>query len=190
MIYDIFPVKGLEGSNSFANSRKMLSFHSDGSAHPLLSPDFILLYCVRSDPNALNLLADLDELIAVLRAKTVDVLMRPVFQHLVSTSPICYINKPVIVMESERTIIAYDEDNVRGVDDRAINAQRLLSECLQKIAIKIINYNNSLLIIKNKRCFHARTSFFPKFDGRDRWIKCAFVTKQDFPNGSIFPLSS
>jgi hypothetical protein len=33
-----------------------------------------------------------------------------------------------------------------------------------------------LLIINNKRTVHARTSFTPRFDGSDRWLKKIFVS--------------
>jgi L-asparagine oxygenase len=189
VIYDIYPVKGLEDSRSFVNSRKMLSFHSDGSAHPTLSPDYVLLYCIRSDPAATNLIADLDVLLRELPSDVVNVLMQPVFKHLVSQRPERYQLKPILFLEGQELVVTYDEDNVFGCNDAAISAQNLLNDRLHNVAAEIGSTDNSLLVIDNKRCLHARTSFTPKFDGKDRWIKGAFVTRSEVPTGSILSLS-
>lgn len=189
VMYDIYPVQGYEESRSFVNSRKELSFHSDGSAHSELSPDYVLLYCIRSDPDAINLVADLDVLLRELPTSVVDVLMRPVFKHLVSQSPERYDLKPVLFAEGRELAVKYDEENVAGLNEEAITAQNILNDRIRRVAVEVSNTDNSLLIINNKRCLHARTSFTPKFDGTDRWIKGAFVTKSDVRNGAILSLS-
>jgi len=167
----------------------MLSFHSDGSAHPELSPDYVLLYCVRSDQDAVNLVVDLDTLVEHLAASTVNVLMQPLFRHLVSESPKYYALKPILYKEGRCITIKYDEDNTLGINAEAKASQMCLDEMIKEIAFEIKNISSSLLVINNKRCLHARTSFSPKFDGKDRWIKCAFVTTKDIENGSIVSLS-
>jgi len=189
VMYDIYPAKGHENSRSFVNSKKMLAFHSDGSAHPKLSPDYVLLYCIRSDQNAVNLVVDLDTLVRQLSARVVYVLMQPVFKHLVSQSPECYDLKPVFFIEEGKIAVKYDQDNVIGLNEEAIDAQEALNHGIRKVAVKIPNYEKSLLILNNKRCLHARASFTPRFDGEDRWIQGAFVTKLDIHNGSILSLS-
>jgi L-asparagine oxygenase len=188
VMYDIYPVRGYETSRSFVNSKKMLAFHSDGSAHPSLSPDYLLLYCIRSDPDAVNLVADLDLLLRSLRAGVIDVLMRPLFKHLVSQFPERYELKPILFAEGGELAIKYDEENVSACTREAIAAQVMLNEQIHRIAVKLSNTENSMLIMNNKRCLHARASFSPKFDGTDRWIKGAFVTKSDMRSGTILPL--
>lgn len=189
IIYDIYPVRGLEESRSFVNSKKMLGFHSDGSAHPQRSPDYVLLYCIRSDPNAVNLIVDADTLVRALPNRVVDVLMQARFRHLVSQFPERYESKPVLSIEDSNICIKYDEDNVFGLDQEAINAQNALNEGIRQVSVEVTNPKNSLLIINNKRCLHARTGFAPNFDGKDRWIKGAFVSKENIQSGSILRLS-
>jgi len=189
LMYDIYPTRVYENSRSFVNSKKMLSFHSDGSAHPKLSPDYVLLYCIRSDHNAVNLVVDLDTLIEHLPARTVRILMQPLFKHLVSESPKYFMLKPILYKEGLRITIKYDEDNTFGINREAKASQKSLNEMIREISVEIKNTPSSLLIMNNKRCLHARTSFSPKFDGKDRWIKCAFVTTKDIENGSIVSLS-
>jgi L-asparagine oxygenase len=189
LMYDIYPAKGYEDSRSFVNSRKMLSFHSDGSAHPELSPDYVLLYCIRSDHGAVNLVVDLDALVERLSIRAVDVLSQPLFNHLVSESPEHYELKPVLYRAGKCFTVKYDEDNTFGINAEAKFFQERLNEVLREVATAITNTSNSLLVIDNKRCLHARTSFNPKYDGQDRWIKCAFVTNENIESGSIVSLS-
>ena len=188
VMYDIYPVKDFEDSKSFVNSRKMLSFHSDGSAHPKLSPDYVMLYCLRSSHHAHNLIVDLDELLGRLPLPVVDLLKQPVFRHLVSQKPERYDIKPVLFEENGAITVRYDEDNVAGVDAEAVAAQRLLNREIRNIAISVANTDHSLLIIDNKRSLHARSSFTPVFDGTDRWVKGAFVTKSDVRDGLMLDL--
>lgn len=189
IMHDIYPARGYEQSRSFVNSTKMLSFHSDGSAHPELVPDYVLLYCVRSDQNAVNLVVDLDNLVRNLSPEVVNILMRPLFRHLVSESPEHYIVQPILFREGDLITVRYDEDNTSGINDEAKLSQKLLDEAIRKVADRIPNYTNSLLVLNNQRCLHARTSFNPKFDGKDRWIKGAYVTRKNIESGSIIGLS-
>lgn len=188
LMYDIYPVKEHENSKSFVNSRKMLSFHTDGSAHPQLSPDYVLLYCVRDDPNAANLIVDVGTLVDNLNSEIVDLLSRPLFNHLVRQSPEYYLLKPILYSDGRNFTIKYDEDNTFGINTKALFAQKCLNEMLRKLAVEIRNHSNSLLILNNRTCLHARTSFTPRYDGKDRWIKCAFVTSSEIRDGSIINL--
>lgn len=189
LMYDIYPTREYENSRSFVSSKRMLAFHSDGSAHPELCPDYVLLYCIRSDQNAVNLVVDLDTLVEHLPARIVDVLMQPLFKHLVSESPEYYELKPILYREGRSITVKYDEENTFGVNAEAVLSQKCINEVLREVAAVITNSSNSLLILNNKRCLHARSSFNPKYDGEDRWIKCAFVTAKDIKNGSIVSLS-
>ena len=131
---------------------------------------------------------DLDELLGRLPLPVLDLLKQPVFRHLVSQKPERYDIKPVLFEENGETTVRYDEDNVAGVDAEAVAAQRLLNREIRNIAISVANTDHSLLIIDNKRSLHARSSFAPVFDGADRWVKGAFVTKSDVRDGLMLGL--
>jgi hypothetical protein len=124
-----------------------------------------------------------------LSAEVVNILMRPLFRHLVSESPEHYTLQPVLFREGGLVTVRYDEDNTSGINDEAKLSQQLLDEVIRKVAARIPNYSNSLLVLNNQRCLHARTSFSPKFDGEDRWIKCTYVTRKNIKSGSIIGLS-
>lgn len=188
VMYDIYPVKGYEESRSFVNSRKMLAFHTDGSAHPELSPDYVMLYCIRSDPRAINLVADLDVLLGELPARTVELLRQPLFRHLVSQLPERHTLKPILYEDDSELVVKYDAENVSALNADAQAAQDMLNDKLREVAVELRNAENSLLIINNRRSLHARGRFTPRFDGTDRWIKGAFVTRAAIPDGTILRL--
>ena len=189
IMHDIYPARGYENSRSFVNSTRMLSFHTDGSARPDLSPDYLLLYCLRGDPQAANLVIDLDTLVEHLPDEVIDILMQPLFRHLVSESPEQFVVKPVLFREGGQVTVKYDEDNTSGINDEADHSLQILNAMLREHAVRIPNHANSLLVLNNNSCLHARTCFSPGFDGADRWIKCAYVTTKDIANGSILSLS-
>jgi L-asparagine oxygenase len=188
LLYDIYPVKAHENSRSFVNSRRMLSFHTDGSAHPRIVPDFVLLFCVRDDPAAVNLFVDLDTLVGALSSDVVEVLCQPLFNHLVSQLPERYLLKPILYRAGESFTVRYDEDATFATTPEAHSAQSHLNQMLRRVAIEIKNHPNSLLVLNNTASLHARSSFAPRYDGTDRWIKGAFVTREDVRAGSIIAL--
>jgi L-asparagine oxygenase len=188
LMYDVYPIKEHEYSRSFVNSKKMLSFHTDGSAHPQLSPDFVLLYCVRDDPNAANLFVDVDTLVDNLSPEILDLLSQPLFNHLVRQFPEQFLQKPILYGVGRNLTIRYDEDTTFGINPEALFAQKCLNEMLREVAVEIKNHSNSLLVLNNSASLHARTSFTPRYDGKDRWIKCAFVTSENVRAGSIISL--
>ncbi len=189
LIYDIYPVRGYEQSSSFINSRKMLGFHSDGSAHTKLIPDYTLLFCIRSDPNSINLIADVKNIVRKLPKWVTDELFEPHFLHTVSQNPARTILKPILFFEDEQLSITYDDETVSGTDDRSKDALEFLNQALKHTAITIENHPNSLLVLNNKRCLHARTPFTPKYNGEDRWIKGTYVSCKPIKNGTILALA-
>lgn len=190
LIYDIYPVRGYEKSSSFVNSRRMLGFHSDGSAHTRLIPDYTLLFCIRNDPLSVNLIADVDDVVRIIPTQVKETLFEPCFRHLVSQSPPSTLCKPVLFYENGRLSITYDDQNVSGTDKKSEEAIEFLNQAIAQSAMPVRNYTNSLLVLNNKRCVHARTPFTPRYNGEDRWIKGTYVSRTSIMNGTILTLES
>lgn len=189
LIYDIYPVCGYEQSSSFINSRKMLGFHSDGSAHTQLAPDYTLLFCIRNDLLSVNLIAYVDDVIKILPDKIIKILFEPRFIHLVSQTPQKTVCKAILNYEQGNVTIKYDEENVSGTDKQSREAIDILNLAIRQSAKPVKNYANSLLILNNKRCLHARTPFEPRYNGKDRWIKGTYVSRDPIENGTILKLN-
>ncbi len=190
IIYDIYPVCGYEESSSFVSSKKRLAFHTDGSAHPLISPDYVMLYCIRNEPRAVNLLVNLSDLVGHLSASAFAALKTASFRHLISQNPLRHHVKPIFTEVEGELTVTYDEENVIGIDHESQQVLEELNGLMYKLAQEVPNRTDSLLIVNNKQALHSRTGFTPRFDGRDRWVKGAFVTKSEIPPGTLVGLSS
>jgi len=182
VIYDIFPIKGMEHSLTGANSKSSLSFHSDGSTHPILTSDFLILYCPKPDPAACNHIALLPDLLAQMPGELFQMLSQPHFAHQVDVelaveNKDSFIIQPIIMKEGSELIIKYDGDLVTGMDKASENAIRQLNTLIQKTALEVHNQANTILVLNNKKSVHARSAFQPRFDGTDRWLQSAFVSK-------------
>jgi len=190
VMYDIYPVCGYEDSSSFVSSKKRLAFHTDGSAHPLIGPDYVMLYCIRNEPHAVNLIVSLSDILLRLSTSTFAALKTASFSHLISQNPTRHHVKPILTEVEGELTVTYDEENVIGIDNESQQVLEELNGLMHELAQEIPNRTNSLLIVNNKQALHSRTSFTPRFNGRDRWVKGAFVTKSDIPSGTLVGLSS
>lgn len=182
VIHDIFPIPGMEHSLTGANSKSSLSFHSDGSTHPIVTPDYLILYCIKPDPAACNHIALLPDLLAQMSGDLFKMLSQPRFAHQVDVelaveNKDSFLIQPIIMREGSELIIKYDGDLVTGLDKTSENAIRELNALIQKTAIEVHNQANTVLILNNKKSVHARSAFQPRFDGTDRWLQSAFVSK-------------
>lgn len=190
IMYDIYPVCGYEESSSFVSSKKRLAFHTDGSAHPLISPDYVMLYCIRNEPRAVNLIVSLSDLVGRLSASALAALKTASFRHLISQNPLRHHVKPILTEVEGKLTVTYDEENVIGIDRNSQQVLEELNGLMHELAQEVPNRTNSLLIMNNKQALHSRTSFTPRFDGLDRWVKGAFVTKSEILPGTLVGLSS
>ena len=126
----------MEHSLTGANSKSSLSFHSDGSTHPILTPDFLILYCTKPDPAACNHIALLPDLLAQMPGELFQMLSQPHFALQVDVeNKDSFIIQPIIMKEGSELIIKYDGDLVTGMDKASENAIRQLNTLIQKTAL-------------------------------------------------------
>lgn len=190
IIHDIFPVKGMELSNTGANSVSALCFHSDGATHPVVTPDFVILFCLKPDSRVRNYVAGLRDLLAVLPGSVIDELKKPVFRHRIDEElevddKEAFSIRPIITTENGRLIIKFDVDLVTGINDSGRDAIEQLNSGISKLSVEVANTANSVLMLDNKACLHARSAFTPSFDGTDRWVQSAFVSKDRHYTGKV-----
>ncbi|WP_261843010.1 TauD/TfdA family dioxygenase [Aliamphritea ceti] len=190
VIHDIFPLQTQEFSNTGSSSRRSLAFHSDGASHPVITPDFLLLYCIRPDKQVCNHIIELPQLLASLPDTVIHMLKQPCFRHLVDeelrvVDKDNFIMQPVICEEQGRLIIKYDYDLTFGTDIHSCQALEILNQHIADHTTKLDNHANTLLVINNKTCLHGRSAFIPRYDGSDRWIQSAFVSRCNIRNGAV-----
>jgi hypothetical protein len=93
-----------------------------------------------------------------------------------------FFSKPAITGTVENPCVNLTDENVApgSTIGSPIEEVQAAYERLRKKAAELAEgvflTQGDLLIINNKRTVHARTSFTPRFDGSDRWLKKIFVS--------------
>lgn len=176
----------------------MLDLHTEtvfsrrNPARPLdvESPDFILLWCLRSDPDrtAATLVTAVDDLCAGLDQESLRVLSEPRFEH---RAPYSFTRDapsdrpwvgpaPILRGETPPRRAAFDlACGTRGIDAEAESALGAMRQAAKEPGVtqRIHLLEGDLLIMDNRRCAHGRTPFSARFDGRDRWLLRVYVRR-------------
>jgi len=198
ILQSVFPVETERNSPSNESSSSMLDLHTElvfsrrKRTCPLDvdSPDFILLWCLRSDPDrdAATLVAAVDDLCAGLRRGHLRVLSEPRFEL---RAPFSFTRDlpddrpwvgpvPLLRGESPHRRAAFDlACGTRGLDAEAESALAALRHTAKVPGVtkRIVLQPGELLILDNRRCAHGRTPFPARFDGSDRWMLRLYVRR-------------
>ena len=184
-------VAGGETTQSNRGSKVFLSFHNDSVYDPSMvfnshNPDFILLLCLRADPQgeAETMYVDAREVHKQLGAATTRVLSEPRFRMAAPSNYTLLIHgakadekvwsEPVPVLTGPP---AYPEiylaaNGVRPLDALASSALDELRLACDEIgrrnAVSLVP--GQAMLINNRKGLHARTPFQARYDGNDRWL--------------------
>jgi L-asparagine oxygenase len=165
-----------------------LDFHTE-FAWSRIRPEFVLLYCIRNDHDrrARTLVANVGAAAQLLGSKK-ELLTRPLFrlgapdsiQHLLQKEDTW--TEPVAVLreEPQPTVARVNFTFVQPETHDAGRALRDFHDALSVVARSHQLLPGQLLILDNRRVVHARNSYSPKFDGRDRWVQQVYV-RTDLP---------
>ncbi|PHS72568.1 MAG: hypothetical protein COB22_04335 [Cycloclasticus sp.] len=177
LFQNIIPRSNSEHKQSNASSLEALHFHTETHFHPH-SPDYLLLYCLRSSPEVKTYHSSVKNVFKSLDKHSIDMLFKPLYRTGMS-----YIfgnnsekpgNGPVkAVFYGDRTspFICYDQDLMVG---ETVEAQKVLDKVhkiLQHQKQSLVLSAGDMLIIDNRRIVHGRSAFKAKYDGTDRWLQ-------------------
>lgn len=182
VVQNLFPIKTNATEQISSSSAVDLELHTETAFHSQ-RPDHLLLFCLRGDPKAGTVVSELSRFIGFLDNHTKDVLKQPVFEttldlsfqdqfgadHRIDTS---------VLSEDEETI-TFDKALMTGKTPEAQRALILLTEAIYAARRILFLRPGEALIMDNKRTIHGRTSFKPRFDGRDRWLKRIMIRSTD-----------
>jgi L-asparagine oxygenase len=161
------------------SSAVRLELHTETAFHPH-HPTFLLLSCLRDDPEAATLISAVDDVVDHLPAATVEVLGQARFRCGVDESfgsPVGVLGPPVPVLTRPegRWCLRYDADLMVGTDDEAADALEALREEVLRHQRAVTLRAGELLAIDNRRCVHGRSAYAARFDGTDRWLLRSMV---------------
>jgi len=183
LFHDIVPQRSEEDRQSAASSKAALALHTERCFHPFL-PSHVLLACVRPDPGraALTVIASVRRMLPGIPDRWLPVLRRPLFRTGIDYSfgnvTAQKANGPVMsVLYGSRSdpCLRYDLDLMDGLTVPARAALGAVARAAQRACIGVPLAAGDLLVIDNRRAVHGRTAFVARYDGRDRWLKRAYL---------------
>lgn len=182
VVQNIVPVKGSASRQTSTSSKVNLMFHTEAAFHPH-RPRYLLLYCLRGDPQARTTIASIHGALPHLPQDVIDVLFQPLFRCSVDSS---YLDGrsnvlgpalPVLSGDVANPAMVFDEDLMVGIDEEAEEALHMLGTTLTEHHGGVVLEPGDLLVIDNSVVVHGRSPFTARFDGTDRWLQRAFVVE-------------
>lgn len=184
LIQNILPVYKTESEQISTSSKVELALHTETAFHPH-KPDYILLLCLRGDPNAVTTLADIDDIILELDDATLNCLMQPWYRTEIDQSFRKHDEKyPNIITsilklenKTNNILCTYDHQFMKGTNSFAQLALDIFNDLVLKHTKEIVLSSEDLLVINNNKVVHGRKPFQARYDGTDRWVQRLLVKK-------------
>ncbi|WP_405974470.1 TauD/TfdA family dioxygenase [Streptomyces sp. NBC_00988] len=178
LVQNVVPVRGLESSQSNAGSVD-LEMHTENAFHPN-RPDFVGLLCLRNDHSgtAGTLVSSIRRALPLVPDGARRVLTEARF---VTEPPPSFragdATVPHAVLDGDPADpnIRVDFAATVALDDEGKQALEQLRDALVPASRMVVLHSGELAFIDNRLALHGRSSFVPRYDGRDRWLHRAFV---------------
>ena len=190
LVQNLLPVKKNEGDQISTSSKVELELHTETAFHPY-KPDYLLLLCLRGNPEAFTTYALLDDFIDDLSDDHNYILQKNLYSTELDQSfirpwqPNVQIDLSVLRETDNGWELTFDWHLMKGKTQEAQealdNVRALIAMNTKKISLK----QGDLLIINNNKAVHGRTPFKPKYDGTDRWLQRLMVRRHMPPRAHI-----
>jgi len=180
LIQDIFPVATSERAQVSTSSKVMLGSHTETAFHPH-KPRYVVLLCLRGDPQAATTYADVNDVVQHLSPDHLELLQTNEFVTTVDPSFMTHGEPDAQVAITPLTrldngwLFVYDELLMSATTARASLALTALHAAVKQSTKHVVLRTGDLLVIDNHRAVHGRTPFVPRYDGTDRWLKRSLV---------------
>lgn len=180
VVQNIVPVQSNASRQTSTSSAVKLMFHTEAAFHPH-RPRYLLLFCLRGDPQARTTVASIHAALAHLDEYVIEVLFQPRFRCAVDESYLHgrsnVLGEPMAVLTGtplDPTMV-FDQDLMVGMDEEAEEALHMLGVALQSHHASVTLEAGDLLVVDNDMVVHGRSPFAARFDGTDRWLQRTFV---------------
>ncbi|WP_176439941.1 TauD/TfdA family dioxygenase [Haloechinothrix alba] len=183
LIQDVYPKVGAEELQENSGS-VLLELHTE-DGFLMTPPDYLSLLCLRPDHDfrAATVACGIRRILADIPEETQAVLRQARFKIAFSSSFVADGESrwtrpvPALTGPSDDPDVCVDLHGMIGLDDRAESALGVLKDLMESNLVGGVLRQGSLLIVDNNSAVHGRTGFTPRYDGSDRWLRRAFVTK-------------
>jgi L-asparagine oxygenase len=184
LFQDVVPVKSMLNQQASTGSNFELEIHTE-QAFSQLRPDILSLSCLRGDPNALTYILHLESILSNMSEHEIELLKQPLWKIGVDLSFKMNENEfvegnvrgpfPIIQGTDDNPVFVFDQDLMFGITEES---DSLIDKIVNLYYIHRNSYNltsGDIIFIDNNRAVHGRSSFFPKFDGLDRFLIRSFL---------------
>lgn len=185
LFHNVRPAQEKADKLSSESSKVLLDLHSETAFHPFY-PDFLLLYCLRSDRDkiAKTIVAPLSDIRQQISPHLESILRKPVFKTGIDFS-FGNVNGdkgngPVLSIlhgDFEDSLIIFDPDLMEGLTEEANQAILELKALFDAKKQGVLLEEGDLLVVDNYRAVHGRNSFRAYYDGKDRWLQRIYITR-------------
>jgi len=184
LVQNIVPARDDDGRQLSTSSSVTLEWHTETAFHPH-KPRYLLLLCLRGDPNARTMLCSMANVLPRLDDATIAVLRERRFRTRPDASFLDdgrrgELGPPMAVIAGtdDDPTFTFDEDLMVGTDPEAAAALAQLTRAVHEAATAVVLEAGDLLVVDNHRVVHGRSPFNARFDGSDRWLQRAFVVAE------------
>jgi L-asparagine oxygenase len=184
LLQDMVPNPDYAYRQSSQGSRRVLEAHSEQSFSPM-RPDYVVLGCLRGDPDAETYVFSARELLGHLSPEEIEYLRRPLWTTLIDDSFHPYVPDPTEVRGPFALISgSADDPEIRLDQELTHGMTRVAQELLRKTIDVYVDHHRGHTLgsgevgfVDNTRAMHGRSAFTPRFDGTDRFVVRGFVVR-------------
>uniref|UniRef100_A0A6C0JE68 TauD/TfdA-like domain-containing protein n=1 Tax=viral metagenome TaxID=1070528 RepID=A0A6C0JE68_9ZZZZ len=185
LFQDVVPIKNMAKNQTSMGSEVELEIHTE-QAFSDLRPDYLSLACLRGDDNAFTYILPIKYIIDNVSKEEFEILRKPNWKTDVDLS--FKINghqfikgdtrgpMPIINGELGNLNLQFDQDLMKGIDDDSEKMVLKITDIYYKHRIAYNLKKGEIIFIDNRRAVHGRSTFYPKFDGNDRFLIRCFST--------------
>jgi L-asparagine oxygenase len=149
------------------------------------SPDYVCLLCLRGDPEdcAETYICDIRCAIMTLPESAAQALSMPMYAfetdnpYLTKDGVGYTMPRPIVLERNGRVIYEYVDD-LSALSKGAQDALELLRKAVRSATREIRLRAGELLVLDNCHIVHGRSSYRPKYDGKDRWLQRLLVSNK------------
>ena len=188
LFQDIIPLKTMEKEQTSLGSNTELEIHTE-QAFSKLRPDILSLACLRGDLNAYTHIFPIQSILKNITKQEYELLQKPLWYTEVDLSFKLSTNTefidgnlrgPIPIISNQpnqpNQTLVFDQDLMSSpYPDAKVMIKKIINLYYQHK----IRHNlkpGEIILIDNNRALHGRSAFFPRYDGKDRFLIRCFST--------------
>ena len=192
LFQDVVPLESMSENQTSLGSEIELEIHTE-QAFSELRPDFLSLACLRGDEKAFTYILPIEYILENLTSEEIQLLHKPLWKTGVDLSFKLNghafihgdVRGPLAIIQGteKKPQLIFDQDLMTGITEESEKLKHKIIDIYYKKRIRHNLQSGEIVLIDNRRAVHGRSSFFPKYDGYDRFlIRCFAILDYEKTN--------